>query len=120
MNVIPLGGGALEPDRGQAAVVGLATTCVVFVVMLGALGVVGDRLVDRARARTAADAAALASLDGGRAAAIAMARTHGAMLVSWSAGPGPDEVTVVVTVDGVEAAARATNALSTTDTVPTP
>jgi sarcosine oxidase gamma subunit len=100
-------------DRGQAAVMVMITASVVFVTVLWALGALGDRLVDHARARTAADAAALASLQGGRPAALAIAHHHGAVVVAWSAGPGPDEVTVVVSFGGAEATARATQAVTT-------
>ncbi len=61
-----------------------------------------------ARARSAADAAALASLEGGHAAAEELATTNGATVVSW-AQVGSD-VVVEVRVGDAVATARATNA----------
>ena len=58
----------------------------------------GGHLIDRTRAQTAADAAALGSVVGGRDAAEALADRHGATLVSFRRGPGPGRVTVVVRV----------------------
>ena len=97
-------------DRGQAAVVLVVVASVVFVVSAAALVVLGGRVVERTRAQTAADAAALASLDGGRPGAEALAERHGAELVSWVRGPGNDEVTVEVRLGHARATARATNA----------
>jgi nitrous oxide reductase accessory protein NosL len=93
-------------DKGQAVVLLLA------VVVMAALGVVavggfGERIVDRGRAQTAADAAALAATAGGRSAAARLAAVNGAQLVSYS--EVGDAVTVVVEVDGQHATARATN-----------
>jgi hypothetical protein len=64
-------------------------------------------LIDVTRARSAADAAALASVEGGRAAAVELAVTNGATLVSW-AQVGAD-VVVEVRVGDAVATARATN-----------
>lgn len=80
------------------------------IAVAGALADLGGHVIDRGRAQHAADAAALGSLDGGRRAAAELARRNGAELVSWSAGPGPDEVTVVVRVGATVATARATDA----------
>ena len=66
-----------------------------------------QRIVDRGRAQTAADAAALAATDGGRAAAQRLAASNGAVLVSYA--EAGDVVTVVVEVDGERAMARATD-----------
>ena len=97
-------------DRGQAALVLVVVASVVFVVSTAALAVLGGRVVERTRAQTAADAAALASVVGGRPNAEALAERHGAELVSWARGPGNDEVTVVVRLGHAQATARATNA----------
>ena len=93
-------------DRGQAVILLLA------VVVLAALSVVGVglfsvRIVDRGRAQTAADAAALAATSGGRSAAVRLASSNGAVLVGYS--EDADVVTVVVDVDGEKATARATD-----------
>lgn len=93
-------------DRGQAvmllvAVVAMAALSVV------AVGMFGERLVDRGRARAAADAAALAGTFGGWSAAQRLAADNGANLVSYA--EVGDVVTVVVDVDGERATARATD-----------
>ncbi len=93
-------------DRGQAVVLLLA------VVVMAALAVVGvgrfsERIVDRGRAQTAADAAALAATVGGRSAAVRLATVNGAQLVSFA--QVGEAVTVVVEVDGERATARATD-----------
>ncbi len=68
---------------------------------------------DRARAQSAADAAALAGLDGGYIAAMRVAGINGSTLVSWSSDPGSHDVTsvveVVVEVGGQIARARASD-----------
>lgn len=97
-------------EQGQSAVLLLVTAAVMSVVLLAALVEFGATVHDRSRAQTGADAAALASLDGGRAAALEFATRHGATIVSWSRGPGANEVTVVVRVGDTTATARASNA----------
>lgn len=97
-------------DRGQAAVLLVIAASVIFLVTTTALVVLGGRVVERTRAQTAADAAALVSLDGGRTSAEELAARHGAELVSWVRGPADGEVTVVVRLGGARATARATNA----------
>lgn len=97
-------------DDGQAAVALVVMVAVLFVALVVALGTFGGHTIDRTRAQTAADAAALASLDGGQSAARRLAEVHDAHLVSWEVGPGPDEVSVVVRFGDAEATARATNA----------
>lgn len=77
--------------------------------LLSALVDFGGIVQDRARAQTAADAAALASLEGGRAAAVDLAARHGGSVVSWIRGPGAHEVTVVVRLGDTTAAARASD-----------
>lgn len=108
-------GGAVDAagrrrDRGQAAVLVVCVAAVLLVAVLAALATMGRTVLDRQRAQTAADAAALASVDGGRGDAVELAGRHGATVVSWQAGPGPDEVTVVVRVGDVTAIARASDA----------
>jgi Flp pilus assembly protein TadG len=78
--------------------------------LLAALVDFGGITQNRARAQTAADAAALASLEGGAAAADDYATRHGATVISWSRGPGEYEVTVRVRVGDSTATARASNA----------
>lgn len=91
-------------DRGQAVplVAGL------LVVLAGAallLGLVTGVLVDRARAQTAADAAALAAAAGTDADAAALASANGAVLEAVTRDG--DEVEVAVRVGRVRATARA-------------
>ena len=76
-------------------------------VSLALVPLLGD-LVDRQRARSAADAAALAGVTGGQPAAAEMAAVNGAVLVEWS--ESGDEVLVAVVVGDQRAAARATDA----------
>jgi uncharacterized membrane protein len=82
-------------DRGQvsplvAVVVMGAAVAVLVIAHLG--GVV----VDRTRARNAADAAALAGATDGRSAAEEVARANGAVLEGWRQIDGATEVTVRV------------------------
>lgn len=93
-------------DRGQAVVL------LLMVVVMAALAVVGTgqfsvRVIDRGRAQTAADAAALAAVAGGRIAAGRLAVDNGARLVSFAEADGA--ITVVVDVGGQRATARATD-----------
>jgi len=67
----------------------------------------GD-LVEASRARTAADAAALAGASGGRAAANELASANGAEIVAWE--ESPDTVSVTVRVGDAIADARASTA----------
>ena len=83
------------------AVVAMAALSVV------AVGLFGQRVVDRGRAQTAADAAALAATAGGRAAARRLADDNGAVLIGYS--EAGDVVTVVVERNGERATARATD-----------
>jgi hypothetical protein len=84
----------------------LAVVVMAALAMVG-VGMFGVRVVDRGRAQTAADAAALAATTGGRSAAGRLAATNGAELISYS--EAGDVVTVIVEVDGVRATARATD-----------
>lgn len=97
-------GGPGAADRGQvtpfmAAAVGLVA------LMLLALGPMARALTNRAQARTAADAAALAGAAEGEAAARETAARNGSDLVSFELDDG--EVTVEVTIEGVNAYSQA-------------
>lgn len=95
-------------DRGSILVftvlVGLAFTLAALVALVPLF----DELGARQRAQNAADAAALAGVTGGRAAAADLAAANGAVLVVWERNGRT--VTVTVSVDGRTALARATDA----------
>lgn len=95
-------------DRGSMLVlvvfVGLAITAAVLFALMPVL----VDLTHREQARSAADAAALAGVTGGRAAASAVASANDAELVGWSTS-GRD-VTVAVRVGEQVVTARATDA----------
>jgi Flp pilus assembly protein TadG len=93
-------------DRGQAVL--LMAVVVVFAALV-AVGVAqaGAVVLQRQRAQTAADAAALAGLDGGRAASARLATLNGASLVSFDRQGF--FVTVVVSLGRVRARARASD-----------
>jgi hypothetical protein len=94
-------------DRGSALVV-VVIVSVAFTAAGGAaLAALSRDLIDVSRARSAADAAALASVEGGQAAAIELAAANGATLVSWA--QVGSEVVVEVRVGDAIARARATN-----------
>ena len=96
-----------QRDRGSALVL-VVLVAAAFTVAAGAgLTALSRDLIDVSRARSAADAAALASVEGGQAAAIELATANGATLVSW-AQLGSD-VVVEVRVGDAVARARATN-----------
>jgi hypothetical protein len=96
-----------QRDRGSA-VVFVVLIAVAFTTATGAgLAALSRDLIDAARARSAADAAALASVEGGQSAATELASANGATLVSW-AQVGTD-VVVEVRVGDAVASARATN-----------
>lgn len=95
-------------DRGQAAVVVVSVVAVLLVIVAVAVAALGRNVIDRTRAQTAADAAALASLEGGSTAASELAARHGATVTSWSASGF--EVVVTVRVGATTATARASNA----------
>jgi hypothetical protein len=96
-------------DRGQAALVVVIVAAVLFVAALIGLSTLGARVTDQTRAQSVADAAALASVEAGRVVAEGLVARAGAELVSWSRGPAPGEVTVVVRMREATATARATN-----------
>ena len=104
-------------DSGQA--LGLVLIAVGMVAVIAvALSHLGARLVERSRAQNAADAAALAGVDGGPAAAAAMAARNGGALVSFVERAVPDgstvtvEVVVVVEVEVMVGGERAVAAAS--------
>jgi hypothetical protein len=90
-------------------VVVVMVLAVLFVVTSGALVVLGGRVIDHVRAQSLADSAALASLEGGRAAAEALTGRAGGELAMWTRGPGAHAVTVVVRLGDATATARATD-----------
>lgn len=96
-----------QRDSGQAVLLMLPVMAVAALLALG-VAEVGHVVVLRARAQTAADAAALAAVTGGRPAAGRLARANDASLVGFLRD-GTD-VVVTVDLDGVRARARATNA----------
>jgi len=99
--------GQTGPDRGQAVWLVLAVAVIIAVVALAAARF-SLRLVAREQAQVAADAAALAALDGGREAAARLAASnHAQLIVCDLIG---DDVVVTVVVDGERATARATRA----------
>jgi hypothetical protein len=95
----------MDRERGQALPL-VAVVLVLAAVVLVVVGRLGGAAVDRARAQTAADAAALAGAAEGEGAAAEAARANGAALESFVARG--DEVEVVARVR--DARARATAA----------
>ena len=95
----------IRGDEGQAVPLLIGVLAVGLVLLL-ALTRVGVAAVNAARARTAADAAALAGARWGEAAASASAADNGGQLVRF-AQLGAD-VLVTVEVGGASATARAT------------
>ncbi|MEX1104702.1 MAG: pilus assembly protein TadG-related protein [Ilumatobacteraceae bacterium] len=93
-------------DRGSVVLLVAAVIVLAGLMAIGVsrLGVAAD---ERARAQTAADAAALAGVSGGRPAASRLAGANGGDLVSFERSGWA--VTVVVEVGGARATARATN-----------
>ncbi len=89
--IVPFG--AMVLGVGAAAAIALA-------------GLANDA-VDVARARTAADGAALAGVTGGQGAAARIAGINGGVLVSWAARSTATSVTVTVTVRVGDASATA-------------
>ena len=85
----------------------LLAVVVIAALSVVAVGLFGRRVVERGRAQTAADAAALAATIGGRPAAERLANSNGGRLISY--GESGDVVVVVVDVEGERATARATD-----------
>jgi len=97
-------------DGGQAAPLGAMVLGMAAVLGWALAGVASDA-VDAARARTAADAAALAGVTGGRAAAEQLAASNGGSVVSWTERAGTGgirELVVSVRVGDATAQAAAT------------
>jgi hypothetical protein len=96
----------VHDDRGQAVPLALVAVALAILATV-ALAELGGNVVDAGRARTAADAAALAGVEGGREASARVAAENGATLLSWSSRPDGDGVMVTVTVATGHAAATA-------------
>jgi hypothetical protein len=94
--------GRTRGDGGQAVPLAAALVALAAALVLG-MGVLAGDVGDVGRARAAADAAALAGVEGGRPAATRLATANGATLVAWAR----DGVDVVVTVRVGRAAATA-------------
>ena len=92
-------------DESAQAVPLVALLIVIAAITLITIGEVGRLLVDRGRARAAADASALAAVHGGRAEAESIARANHAELVDYREGSGWVEVRV--RVNRARAVARA-------------
>ena len=90
---------------GQAAPL-LVAVLVCGAVMVSAFGALGARVADAARARTAADAAALAGVVGGPDAARRLAAANGGVIESYQVAD--TDVVVRVRVRSAHASARAT------------
>jgi shikimate kinase len=95
----------VRSDRGQAVPLVAALVAVAGVLALGT-GELSRDVVDAGRARSAADAAALAGVDGGQPASVALAASNGATIVGWERVGG--DVVVTVRVGEATATARAT------------
>ena len=99
-------------DAGQALFVVLAVA-VVLAAAVGGIARFGLRVVLREQAQVAADAAALAALTGGRAAADRVAAANGGAVTRLDLLDEDGQqftATVVVRVRGVDATARASRA----------
>jgi len=96
-----------DRDAGQVLPLAAAMVAVVAAALI-ALVPLARALEDRARARTAADAAALAGVSGGEDAARRLAAADGGRLVRFTPeGAGGTEVVVVVQVGRASVTARA-------------
>jgi len=82
-------------DRGQVTPLLALLVVVAAIVVLG-VAQFGAVVIDRAQARTAADAAALAAVDGGRDAADRLAAANHGVVERFVASGGDTEVTVRV------------------------
>lgn len=99
---------ATSRDRGSMSVLAaLTAVSIVASLSFGLMPVLVD-LAHRQRARSAADAAALAGVTGGRTAAAALATANGAELIAY--GRAGRAVTVRVQVGDQVVVARATDA----------
>jgi Flp pilus assembly protein TadG len=98
-------------DRGQAVLLMVAVVACCGLLAL-AVGTLGGAVRDRQQAQTAADAAALAGVDGGEQRAAEIAAANGGVLTNFeriATAGGGWTVTAGVSVEGVRASARATN-----------
>ncbi len=95
-------------DGGQATGLILMSIALIATVAIAVSGV-ATRMAQRSRAQNAADAAALAGVDGGRGSAEEVAARNGAALISFEHHRDTNGVivTVVVTLGGEQAIARA-------------
>lgn len=94
-------------DRGATSLLVLLVSVGLMVGVLSAMMPVLTDVADRQRAHSAADAAALAGVTGGRPAAADLAAANGGVLVSWSVDGA--RVTVQVQVGDQVVTARATD-----------
>ena len=97
-------------DAGQA--IGLVLISIAFIASAAvAMISVGKHIAKRGSAQTAADAAALAGVDGGQPAAADIASRNGAVLVSFTRRIGSDGyvVTVAVSIGDEQAVAQASS-----------
>lgn len=97
-------------DRGNAALMVMMIATAVAMALSVAVLALGGHMIDRVRAQTAADSAALAALQGGRGAAEALAHRHGAVLLSVATVADERRVIVVVRVGDSTATAAASDA----------
>lgn len=100
----------VNDERGSGSPLAIIAVVLAIVATL-AIAELGGDVVDAGRARTAADAAALAGVEGGRSASARLAAEHGASLLSWSSSgpPRARTITVTVRVGDARATAAATN-----------
>jgi Tfp pilus assembly protein FimT len=97
---------ARERDRGQALGLLMMVVAITAVVVV-AVGHTGSVLIQHQRARSAADAAALAAVTGGRLAAEATCRANGCRVVQLRSTAG--RVEIIVDLAGVQARASASS-----------
>ncbi len=98
-----------DPGRDAGSMLVLVVFVGVAITAAGTLALVPllGGLIDHQRAQSAADAAALAGVSGGRVASGAISAANGAALISWSRTG--HEVTVEVRVGDQTVTARATD-----------
>lgn len=97
-------------DRGNAALMVMMIAAALAMALSAAVLGLGGHMIDRVRAQTAADSAALAALQGGRRAAEALAHRHGAVLLSVVTVADERRVIVIVRVGDSTARAAASDA----------
>ncbi len=95
-----------ERGRERGSILPLMAFSLAFLfVSVALVAGVADRAARRAQAQSAADAASLAGVADGRAAAVRLASANNATLVAFDSGE--NEVSVVVEFDGIRATATA-------------